>query len=62
MQLLNMLAAMSPGRLLMVVLPWMVTICRLEMHKRRGTFGTQLQIHRLKVLTFAGEEFPDEQR
>lgn len=62
MQLLSMLAAMNPGRLLMVVLPWMVTICRLEMHKGQGTFGTQLLIHRLKVLTFAGEEFPDEQR
>lgn len=62
MQLLNMLAAMNPGRLLMVVLPCMVTMCRLEMHKRQGTFSTQLLIHRLKVLTFAGEEFPDEQR
>lgn len=62
MQLPSMLAAVSPGRLLMVILPRMVTFSGLEMQKRQGTFGAQLPNHRRKVLTFAGEESPDEQR
>lgn len=62
MQLPSMLAAMNPGCLLMVILPWMATFSRLEMRKRQGTGGTQVPNHRRKVLTFAGEEFPDEQR